>query len=131
MAGLVPAIDVMTARYCILANSRRPRWYTCCGCSRDPAIADPDMLSRPPLRLKRGRTKSKTVERCLLAKRPDWQPVLTPAGPPVQKRCSMSWSDKPRQGLTLEKCTRRKPIRPLTSVPLAKAGTLDEAQVIG
>lgn len=100
MAGLVPAIDVMTARY----------WYvfllipgahagTPAAVVPRPGRCRPDMLSRPPLRFKRGRTMSKTVERCLLAKRPDWQPVLTLAGPSVRKRCSMSWSDKPRQRL--------------------------------
>lgn len=33
------------------------------------------------MRLSRGRTKSKTVERYLLAKLPDWQSVLRLAGP--------------------------------------------------
>lgn len=81
MAGLVPAIDVMTP-YCRYVFLVIPGAHaTCCGRVPRHGHRRVDVLSRPPLRLRRGRTKSKTVERYLLAKLPDWQSVLRPAGP--------------------------------------------------
>lgn len=69
------------------------------------------------MRLRRGRTKSKTVERYLLAKRPDWQSVSRPAGPSVQKRCSMNWPDKP-PGTYIGKVHEAQANTALTSVPV-------------
>lgn len=72
MAGLVPAIDVMTRA--VLGDSRRPCWYNPAAVVPRHGHRRPDMLTRLRLRLKRGPTKNnKDVERHPLAKLPNWQ----------------------------------------------------------
>lgn len=71
MAGLVPAIDVMMPRRS-WSFPAPVLVQPCCG---SPATrpSPTDMLTRLRLRLKRGPTKNKAVERYLLAKLPNWQ----------------------------------------------------------
>lgn len=89
------------------------------------------MLSRPRLRLKRGRTKSKTVEQCLLAKRPDWQPVLTPAALQFKNDAQCPGRISLARDLLWKTALGARQYGSWPQPPLAKAGTLDEAQVIG
>lgn len=71
MAGLVPAIDVMSRA--VLGNSRRRCWYNPAAVVPRHGHRRPDMLTRLRLRLTRGPTKNKDVEQHLLAKLPNWQ----------------------------------------------------------
>lgn len=73
MAGLVPAIDVMTP-YCRYVFLVIPGAHAVTPAAGSPATRPlPTPRAEPASPAPQARPdKSKTVERCLLAKRPDW-----------------------------------------------------------